>query len=303
MGWARTLTRRLSWSVRPPVLALGGGGARGFAHLGVLEVLDDAGIPVRAVVGTSMGAVVGAMYLAHGSAAAAIQRWREGIASNMVPPIRPMRALPEAGTKEHPLVQAARRIRSQIVVAFAVNRTTVMDEDDLTRAFDFLVPDVAVTDLSRPFMAVATDLASGAEVRLRSGRLREVLQASSSIPGLLPAVPVEGRPLVDGGVVAEVPVAAALEMGWPVVGVDVSMELPPLSDDDLVLDTMVRAQMITAGLLRRAQLAKARAVIRPEVGVTTWADWDRFEDLVEAGRVAARAFLGLPQGRLAAMSP
>ncbi len=303
MGWARALTRRLSWSVRPPVLALGGGGARGFAHLGVLEVLDGAGIPVRAVVGTSMGAVVGAMYLAHGSAEAAIQRWREGIASDMVPPIRPMRALPEAGTKEHPLVQAARRIRSQIVVAFAVNRTTVMDESDITQAFDFLVPDVAVTDLSRPFVAVATDLASGAEVRLRSGRLREVLQASSSIPGLLPAVSLDGRPLVDGGVVAEVPVAAALEIGWPVVGVDVSMELPPLSDDDVVLDTMVRAQMITAGLLRRAQLAKATAVIRPEVGVTTWADWDRFEDLVEAGRVAARDFLGLPQRRLSAASP
>jgi len=302
MGSARALTRRLSWSIRPPVLALGGGGARGFAHLGVLDVLDNAGIPVRAVVGTSMGAVVGAMYLAHGSAAAAIERWREGIASDLVPPIRPLRPLPEAETKEHPLVQAARRIRSQIVVAFAVNRTTVLDESDVTRAFDFLVPDIAVADLPRPFVAVATDLATGAEVRLRGGRLRDVLQASSSIPGLLPAVPLEGRPLVDGGVVAEVPVAAAMETGWPVVAVDVSMELPPLGDDDLVLDTMVRAQMITAGLLRRAQLAKARAVIRPEVGITTWADWDRFEDLVEAGRVAAQRFLGLPQGRPLAAS-
>ena len=286
----------MSWAARPPVLALGGGGARGFAHLGVLEVLDEARVPVRGIVGTSMGAVVGAMYLALGSAEAATARWREGIASDRVPPIRPMRPLPEAGTKEHPLVQAARRIRSQIVVAFAVNRTTVLDSSDMVRAFEFLVPDVSVSELARPFVAVATDLATGGEVRLRSGNLRDVLQASSAIPGLLPAVPVDGRQLVDGGVVAEVPVAAALAIGRPVLAVDVSMELPPLTDDDLVLDTMARAQMITAGLLRRDHLARAAAVIRPEVGVTTWADWNRFEDLVQAGRVAARRFLGLPQG-------
>lgn len=296
MALPKAAVRRLSWSIRPPVLALGGGGARGFAHLGVLEVLDQAKIPVRAVVGTSMGAVVGAMYLAYGSAEAAIARWREGIASDRVPPIRSMRPLPEAGTKEHPLVQAARRIRSQFVVAFAINRTTVLDDGDMTRAFEFLVPDVAVPDLARPFMAVATDFVTGAEVRLKSGRLREVLRASSSIPGLVPAVAIDGRPLVDGGVVAEVPVAAGLELGWPVVAVDVSMELPPISQDDLVLDTMVRAQMITASLLRRSHLTKARAVIRPAVGMTTWADWNRFEDLVEAGRAAARSFLGLPQG-------
>ena len=75
---------RATWRLKPPVLALGGGGARGFAHLGVLQVLDEARFPVGAIVGTSMGAVVGGMYLAHGSSARAIELWREAIEQDMI---------------------------------------------------------------------------------------------------------------------------------------------------------------------------------------------------------------------------
>jgi len=283
---------RLLWRVRPPIVALGGGGARGFAHLGVLEVLDGLGLKVHGVAGTSMGAVTGSMYLVHGSAAAAIARWRDAIERDLVPPVRPMRKLREPGDREHPLIQVAREIRNRVVVSFAMNRTTVLDDDDLVRAFDFLIPDMRIEDLPRPFIAVATDLEDGREVRLRQGSLRAALKASSAIPGLLPAVEVDGRLLVDGAVVAEVPVAAARSLGWPVIAVDASMEMPPLIDDALVLDTMMRTQMMTARLLRDQLLARVRAVIRPQVGCAAWADWDQFDELVEAGRVAARDFFG-----------
>jgi NTE family protein len=288
--------RRLLWRLRPPVLALGGGGARGFGHLGVLEVIDEWRLPVRGIVGTSMGAVVGAMYLAYGSADAAVTRWREAIAAGLVPPVRPMRRLPDAGSREHPLLQVARRFRNQLVVAFAINRATVLDDDDLERAFDYLIPETSVEDLRRPFRAVATDLETGREVRLGRGPLRRVMMATSAIPGLLPAVTIDDFRLVDGGVVAEVPAAAASELGWPTVAVDTSMDLPPLTDEDLVLDTMIRTQMMTAGLLRRQQLKRARVVIRPEVGHATWADWHLFESLVDAGRAAASKLLGSPPG-------
>jgi NTE family protein len=178
-----------------------------------------------------------------------------------------------------------------VVVAFAIHRATVLDDDDLVKAFEFLIPDGEIGQLSRPLVVVATDLESGAEVRLASGRLRPALKASSAIPGLLPAVEVDGRPLVDGGVVAEVPVAAARTIGWPVVAVDASMDLPRRSDDDLVLDTMMRTQMMTTRLLRRHHMDRAHRVIRPEVGHATWADWDQFEPLVTAGERAARSFL------------
>ena len=115
----------------------------------------------------------------------------------------------------------------------------------------------------------------------------------AAIPGVVPAVEIDGQPLVDGGVVAEVPSNAAREVGWPVVAVDVSMDVPPLSNDDLVLDTMMRTQMMTARLLRQRQLRSADLVIRPDVGNARWAEWQRFDEFVELGRVATREFLGL----------
>lgn len=288
-----SLFHRLAWRIRPPVLALGGGGARGFAHLGVLQVLDEQGLPVRAIAGTSMGAVIGAMYCSGGSAAAAIDAWRGAIEDDLVPPVRTMKRIPEAHQHEHPLVQVARKLRDRIVVSFAVNRATMLDDKDLVRAFSVLIPDTALEELPRPFVAVATDLESGEEVRIREGSLRRALKASSAIPGVLPAVRFDGRLLVDGGVVAEIPVAAAQELGWPVVAVDVSMDPPPLHEHDMVLDTMMRTQMFTARLLRRRELSRVRAIIRPRVGYTTWADWDSFDDLVAEGRRAALEFFGL----------
>jgi NTE family protein len=261
----------------------------------VLEVLDEQGLPVRGIVGTSMGAVIGAMYLAQGSGAAAIATWREAIDRKIVPPVRPVRRSRDSEEKEHPLIQVARRVRNHVVVAFAMHKSTVLDDEDMVSAFEFLVPELDFADLPCPFVAVATDLENGAEVRLDTGELRVALKASSAIPGLLPSVEVAGRPLVDGGVVADVPVAAARSIGWPVVAVDVSMDLPQLSEDDLVLDTMMRTQMMTARLLRRHHMRGATDVIRPEVGTTTWADWNRFDELVEAGRTATRRFLGSSQ--------
>jgi NTE family protein len=283
----------MTWRLRPPVLALGGGGARGFAHLGVLQALDDAGLSVRGIVGTSMGAVTGAMYLAHGSAARAIDLWREALARDLIPSVRPIGRVPDAEAKEHPLTQIARRIRNRVVISFAMNRSTVLEETALVKALEFLIPDIRFSDLPKPLVVVATNLENGAEVRLKSGSIRPALVASSAIPGMVPSVEIEGQPLVDGGVVAEVPAVAARDEGWPVVAIDVSLDFPPLRPDDLVLDTMMRTQMMTARLLRRRQLLSATHVIRPEVGDARWAEWDRFDEFVEAGRRATLEFLGL----------
>jgi NTE family protein len=274
------------------VLALGGGGARGFAHIGVLRVLDEESITTRAVVGTSMGSLMGAMYLVHGCAAAVEAAWRRAMDEDTLPAVRQVRMVPKAEKKEHPLIQVARQIKNQVVVSFALNRTTVLDGSVLDRAVDHLVPDIDIGDLPIPFAAVATDLESGAEVRLTSGSLRQAIKASSSIPGIVPAQPVAERELVDGGVVAEVPVAAARAVGWPVLAVDASMEIPPLADDNLALDTMMRTQMMTSNLLRLRQLADATWVIRPAIGHVAWADWGAFDRMIEAGEAAARAFLG-----------
>ena len=284
---------RTIWRVRPPVLALGGGGARGFAHLGVLQVLEDANLTVRAIVGTSMGAVVGAMCLAYGSARRATDLWRDALEQELIPTVRPIGRVPDADAKEHPLIQVARRIKNRVVISFAMNKSTLLDDTALVQALEHLCPDLQFSALPKPLVVVATNLETGAEVRLRTGPIRPAMVATSAIPGMVPAVEIEGQPLVDGGVVAEVPAVAARAEGWPVVAVDVSPEVPPLGEDDLVLDTMMRTQMMTARLLRQRQMRSATHVIRPDVGDARWAEWGRFDEFIEAGREAALKFLGL----------
>ena len=285
-GSVQRWLQRLRWRLRPPVLALGGGGARGFAHLGLLEVMEGRTLTPRGIVGTSAGAVIGAMYLAYDSMNAVTQRWRQAFDRKLIPDVGVVGSVDEEGAKEHPLLQAARKIRDRVVISLAVNRSTMMDGEDLQEALDFLVPDLEIDQLRLPFTAVATDLETGEEVRLSHGSLREAVRASSSIPGVVPAVRIGRRLLVDGGVVAEVPVAAAVALGRPVVAVDVSMELPAYREDRLVLDTMMRTQLMTSARLRRFQLAAADRVIRPDLGPVSWSEWDRFDELVELGRAA-----------------
>jgi NTE family protein len=259
----------------------------------VLQAVDEAGLSVRAIAGTSMGAVVGGMYFAFGSAARAADLWREALSRDLIPSVRPIGRVPDADAKEHPLIQVARRIRNRVVISFAMNKSTVLDDTALVQALEFLIPDLQFSDLPKPLVVVGTNLETGAEVRLRSGPIRSAMVASSAIPGMVPAVEIRGQPVVDGGVVAEVPVVAAREEGWPVIAVDVSLDVPPLKADDLVLDTMMRTQMMTARLLRRRQLRSATHVIRPGVGDARWAEWNRFDEFIDAGYVATREFLGL----------
>jgi NTE family protein len=290
MGW-QAATRRTIMRLRSPVLALGGGGARGFVHIGVLRALESTSTKVRAVVGTSMGSVMGAMYLVHGSADEVEARWREALDEGLLPMVRQVRMVPRAMQREHPLIQAARQIKNRVVVSIALNRSTVLDGSVLDRAVDALLPDIRIEELPRPFVAVATHLETGAEVRLERGSLRSAVKASSSIPGMVPAVAIDGQELVDGGVVAEVPVAAAREIGGPVLAVDASMVIPPLDEGDLALDTMMRTQMMTSERLRERQLVEATWVIRPEIGQVAWADWNAIDDMIAAGERASRAFL------------
>lgn len=285
-------SRRTGWKIRPPILALGGGGARGFAHIGVLQELDRHLLPVRSITATSMGAIVGAMYACMGSGDAVSEKWQEALARDLIP--SPPHSSRSRGReqKERPLLQAARRFRNRLVVSFALHQPSMLDGSSIAEAIEFLLPDVDIEDLPLQFSAIATDLETGQGITLKNGPLRTAVKASGAIPGVLPAVEIEGRFLVDGGVIAETPVREARATGRPVFAVDVSMDLGRRSDDDIALDTMMRAQTITASALRKHQIRDARWVLQPEVGHAAWSDWNLYEQLVEAGAEAMRAWLG-----------
>lgn len=285
------LARRLSWQLHPPTLALGGGGARGFAHIGILESIESRGLPVRKIAGTSMGAVVAAMYASLGSASAVRQRWEEALQEGLIPEIKsPNKARNDEEGSRHPLLQRARKLKDTLIVAFAIYRESVIDDDQLVRALDFLLPECNLEDLPITLSFSATDLDSGEEVELSRGPLRATVKASSSVPGVAPPVQFDGCRLVDGGVIAEVPVQLARRIGRPVIAVDVSMDLPGRGEDDNALDTMLRTQLMTARLLRQYQLRDARWVIRPPVGDLLWSEWKKFDEMIDAGRRAMDRF-------------
>jgi len=150
-----------------------------------------------------------------------------------------------------------------------------------------VLPDIAIEDLPLPFAACALDLVSGEEVSLRRGSLREAVRASSAIPGLVPPVEHDGRLLADGGWVNKVPALHCYDLGADVVvGVDVSIRMQETRELKRGYDVISRANACTEWALRRLQLGLCDLVVRPRVGLVHWADFDRAEELVAAGRKA-----------------
>ena len=175
-------------------LALGGGSARGWAHIGVIRTLADAGIEPDIVCGTSIGALVGAAYVA--GELDALEAW-------------------------------VRNLRLQTVVGFldlSLNGGLIKG-DKLIDFFRGHFVDRDIRKLDRPYGAVATDLQRGREVWLREGRVSDAVRASIALPGLFTPVQVEGRWLVDGGLVNPVPVSLCRAMGADfVIAVDLNTD-------------------------------------------------------------------------------
>jgi NTE family protein len=292
------------------VLALCGGGARGLAHVGVLSVLERERIPVAGIAGTSAGALVGAMWLALGSAEAVEARWREILVSGVLPGDLPnVRFRPSVETSSNLLMQLARRLQRGAALAMALERRCLLPAEDVNRVLDFLVPDVEIEDLPVPFAAVATNYETGRPVALRRGSLRLALCASTAVPGAMAPVSVDGLSLIDGGVVADVPVLQARELApVPVVAIDTGETLPGGAAQSITVPTvMVRANLMTHRALRETMLAAADLVVRPDVGVIHWSEFSRLDESIAGGRAAAQAaaaaIASLAGGRARATPP
>jgi len=278
--------RRLDVS-RGVVLALGSGGVRGLAHLGVLAELEKADLEVRAIAGTSSGALMGALWLLNG-AEPAIQKLRAFVASGLVDEVPDL-----DGTADHGRGPALwRGMHRAVTLLRAVAGGPPLSRERLLERVAFLLPETTIEVLPRPFVVVATDSATGEEVRLTRGSLRLSVAASSAMPGLVSPIVWAGRPIQDGGAVAEIPVRAARALGSPVVAVEVSEATQRLArGGDRVPTALFRAAAMGWAELRRRMLEEADAVIAPAVNHLHWAEYRALDEAVEAGRVAARTFL------------
>lgn len=248
-------------------LALGGGAARGFAHVGVIQVLEEAGIRPDLVAGTSAGSLVAAIY-ASGKTGSQLQR----VAETM-----------EEAT-----------IADWTVPLF--NRG-VLRGDALARYVNAQVGSRLIEDMHLPLGIVATDLNSGRDVLFQRGDTGTAVRASSAVPGVFQPVKISGRDYVDGGLVSPVPVRAARKMGAElVIAVDISS--PP--DGNLAggtLDVLLQTFSIMGMSINTFELQDADVVVRPSLNGIASSDFSSRKRSIDAGRKAM--IQAMPQLRAA----
>ncbi len=265
-------------------LALGGGAARAFSHIGVLDGLTKHGIPIDIVTGTSMGAIIGAMYVTQPDVAAIKSRFTAYIDSD---------EFDESGFNffkeldSHDdgfLAEMGRLARRGVFNALMVTKTALVNEKTAASSYAYLIEDLGLEQTRIPFAAVALDLKTGEPVVLNQGRLRDVIAASCAMPGVLNPVKLEDRLLVDGGWTETVPIRAARELGADfVIGVDVGDSLRAFEEPRNALDVIARADALARIALNKEQLKAADVILSPQNGVTHWADFSTFELAIERG--------------------
>jgi NTE family protein len=245
---------------RPTVaLALGGGGLRGFAHVGVLQALEEAGLRPDIVVGTSAGSVVGAAY-----------------ASGM--PVEKIR-------------EAALAIKVSSLLDFTWQSGGFIRGDKLADWADSVIGSRPVEDFPIRYAAVATDLQSAQPLLLTRGPAGRVIQASSAVPGVQVPVAYEAGHLIDGGVTSLVPVRFARAMGADlVIAVDIYCRSPRAATMN-VLGVLGQVMQTQSCLIAAPELAEADLVIAPTVAVPDMTDRPSQEQAIQAGYQATRAAL------------
>lgn len=240
-------------------LALGGGAARGLAHIGVLRVLQKAAIPIRFVAGTSMGAVVAAVF-ASGTDPAYLARLATGLRWESLLDLR----LPGMG------LLAGQRIE-QVIATLTKNRT-----------FD---------QMNLPLAVVAADLATGDPVVFTEGHVASAVRASIAIPGVFDPVKLGDRWLVDGGIVSNVPVRAVRQLGASaVLAVDVTHD-PNRSTPKGFFDVLYQAIGVMGQRINREELEEADMVIYPDTSPVGSTGFFKAAECIEIGERATEEAL------------
>jgi NTE family protein len=271
-------------------LALGGGGARGLAHLGVLMGLDEAKVPIGAIAGTSMGAALGAAR----AVGANLHLLAKVLASLN------LNALLQVTDNTLREVQKIVRRSMAEYVRGSAWRVAGASPPDLARMdelFSLLTAHKTFEECVIPFAVVAADIETGQRVVLDRGPIHRAITASTAIPGIFSPVAYEGRFLIDGGIVDKVPVDVVADMGaTAVIAVDTGAPLARRIDTQL--EAVLQAQRSTSRQLSHMQLEAARqrlegrlVVLRPDVGWIRMFAFEYAEEAIQAGRASVSAHL------------
>ena len=278
---------------RPVVgIALSGGGAKGIAHIGVLKVLEEVGVPVDVVAGTSMGSIVGALY-AVGYSASDLERivleidW-DGILSDRLDRSR--------------LTMKNRKKEDRYLLSLPVTRGRVKLPAGLIhghKIYNLFIrltwPALEIDDfrkLPRPFSCVAVDIASGDPVVLDGGFLPDAIRTSMAIPSVFTPVWRDGKLLVDGGLIRNLPAEDASNLGADIViGVDVASGLLRADEIENLVDILNQSVSLAGAKEYERQKALCDMLISPDLEGFATLDFSKTQELIRRGEEAARRHL------------
>src|SRR5213592_4757160 len=243
-------------------LALGGGFARGFAHLGVLQVLEQNHVPISHIAGTSVGSILGAAYA--------------------------------SGAPLSRIIETCRTLRLRDIARWRVSRLGLASNQRLENLIERVFDSRHFEDLRIPLAVVATDLTSGEPVVFTQGNLADAIRASCAFPGLFEPIQIGTRCLADGGLVAPVPTQAARQLGGSlVVGVSVGVQDGHRGAPRNMFQVVARAVSAAQKHQLDSWERHADLVIRPDVNSLAWDDFEKAGEAIEAGAAAAQ--LALPR--------
>ncbi len=286
---------------RPKIgLALGGGGAKGGAHIGVLKVLERERIPVDLIAGTSIGSMIGALY-ALGYGANEIEAimlsvpWSEGYSDTIPRQNLPFRNK-QRGQFNLPLNLGYENAELKTPSGFLYGQKASML---LRQAMGNLSTFSSFDDLPIPYRAIATNLSTNDSVRLSSGDLLTATRASSSVPGILAPIKYGDMLLVDGGITNNIPIDVVQSMGADnVIAIDIGDNL--VGKHDLTSTFSILAQLssfltVASAEKQKILLTEGDIIIRPEIDHLSTTDWSTFSDGIIAGEKAAQHYISALQ--------
>lgn len=278
-------------------LALGGGGARGIAHLGAIEELLKAGFSFERIVGVSIGSMVGALFAFEPD----ISRVQKQAGAFLNSPYfqRQQQHLlgtqfgaPAAGTIVSRYRRLADSLRANRMLYRAVRHSSILPGELLEQVVNYLLPDADITDARIPLIVVAVDLHTGRPVMFDKGPVRLAVRASASVPGIFPPVVFKDKLLSDIGGFSDLTVGAARSYAANLlIAVDVGANLKPLANVPSAVEILLRMNDIGAALFREHVAAKADLVILPDVGHVDWFDFTSADAMIAAGRAATQSAL------------
>jgi len=269
-------------------VALGGGGARGACHIGVLKSLERRGIIPDIISGTSAGSMIGAMYASHASADIVEEKYTEHVNGEDFKDLG-FRYIPNNEKDDSVFSQVFKQIKNQYILMVSSTRKSLVKNERLAKAANNLFESNQFDDLKIPLIVTATDLISGKPMLYKAGNVVDAVVKSSSIPGFVEPTYIDNRMLLDGGIVFPTPVPPLVGECDFIIAVNISKAFNASEEPDNIFEITNRARDISTLHLNSYLLKQSDFVISPEHKDVHWSAFDRTDEFIENGYNAAES--------------